>query len=96
MSILYSDISRFKSALDLVYRDLCGQAEFTTIESQLSIKIVVDKTGHVVASGRLLDGAGMGNELRFQILFDQTFLGHTLSEIDRALSEIKRSKMIKG
>lgn len=89
MSILFSDIVRFKEALEPVYRALCGTAEFTTIEGQLRIMVEVDKTGHVKASGELLDAAGIGNTLRFEIRFDQTLLWHTISEIDKAISEIK-------
>ena len=91
MSILLSDLIRFKEALEPVYRTLCGAAEFTTIEGQLRIMVEIDKAGHVKASGELLDAAGIGNTLRFVIRFDQTFLGHTISEIDKAISEIKGS-----
>ncbi len=90
MSILFSDIVRFKEQLEPVYRNLRGTAEFTTIEGQLRIKVEVDKTGHVKASGELLDAAGVGNTLRFEIRFDQTLLWHTISEIDEAIFEIKR------
>lgn len=83
-----SDMLRFKEQLEPVYRNLEGVAEFKTIEDQLAIKIEVDKLGHVQASGFLIDDFVSGNQLNFNISYDQTLLWHTISEINTALFEL--------
>lgn len=84
-----SDIIRFKKQLEPVYERLEGVAEFTTIEDQLSIRVEVDKLGHIQVSGHLLDDFVAGNKLNFNISYDQTLLWHTISEIDEALFELR-------
>ena len=83
-----SDIIRFKEQLEPLRERLEGVAEFKTIEDQLSIRIEVDKLGHVQASGYLLDDFVAGNKLYFNINYDQTLLWHTIVEIDKALLEL--------
>jgi len=92
MSLLFSELVRFKEELEPLYRTLLGKAELRTIEGQLHIVVEVDKLGHVKVKGELLDAAGVGNELRFEMCFDQTLLFHTISELDEALFEIKEKK----
>jgi hypothetical protein len=86
ISILFEEVLRFKEQLEPVYRDLKGKAEFRTLEGQLSIDINVDKFGHVIASGILKNDFSGDNELHFSLLFDQTSLRHTISEIASILS----------
>ena len=88
IDLCLSDIIRFKEQLEPVHEKLEGIAEFKTIEDQLSIRIEVDKLGHVQASGYLLDDFVAGNKLIFNINYDQTLLWHTISEIDEALFEL--------
>jgi hypothetical protein len=83
-----SDIIRFKEQLEPVYERLEGVAELKTIEDQLSIRVEVDKLGHVHVSGHLLDDFVAGNKLDFNIRYDQTLLWHTISEIDVALFQL--------
>jgi hypothetical protein len=83
-----SDIIRFKEQLEPVYERLEGVAEFKTIEDQLSIRVEVDKLGHVQVSGHLLDDFVAGNKLDFNISYDQTLLWHTISEMDEALFQL--------
>lgn len=89
MSILCSELMRFKEELEPLYRTLRGKAEFNTIERQLHLVVTVDKTGHVTVQGELMDGAGVGNELHFTLRFDQTLLWHTIAEIDEAFFAIR-------
>jgi len=91
MSILASDMKRFLEALEPVYRDLRGTAEFTTIEHQLYLKVVIDHVGHVRVTGEVRDDSSFGNRLTFTLDFDQTVLQRTLSELRYALSELQKS-----
>src|SRR5205085_6580533 len=88
ITMCLSDMIRFKEQLVPAYRDLTGEAEFKTIEDQLSIRIEVNKLGHVTATGYLIDELADGNKLTFQITYDQTLLWHTIAEIDEALFEL--------
>ncbi len=91
MMLLASDMKRFIEALEPVYRDLRGTAEFTTIERQLYLKVEVDHVGHVRVAGEVRDNASFGNRLAFGLEFDQTVLQRTLSELRHALSELQKS-----
>lgn len=86
-----SDMVRFKAQLEPVYQNLNGVAEFTTIESQLYIRIEATKLGHIQVAGFLLDDLASGNKLEFEINYDQTLLWHTISEIDEALFELSQN-----
>jgi hypothetical protein len=87
-----SDMIRFQEQLMVVYENVKGVAEFKTIEDQLAIRIEVDRLGHVVASGYLLDDFMCGNKLHFDIRYDQTLLWHTIAEIDEALFELREPR----
>lgn len=86
--ICLSDVIRFKNQLEPVHRDLKGVAEFTTIEGQLYIRIELDNLGHVQGSGYIIDDFVSGNKLTFNIDYDQTLLLHSISEIDKLLSDL--------
>ena len=91
MMILASDMKRFLEALESVYRDLRGTAEFTTIEHQLYLKVEVDRVGHIRVTGEVRDDASFGNRLTFTLGFDPTMLQRTLSELRHVVSELQTS-----
>ena len=91
MMILASDMTRFLAALEPVYRDLRGIAEFNTIEGQLGLRVECDCLGHVRVTGHVTDDPSFGNRLTFTLEFDQTILRRSLSELRVALSELQAS-----
>lgn len=91
MMILAGDMKRFLDALEPVYRDLRGTAEFTAIEHQLYLKVEINGVGHVRVTGEVRDDASFGNRLAFTLEFDQTVLRRTLSELRHALSELHKT-----
>jgi hypothetical protein len=91
LMILASDMRRFREALEPVYRDLRGTAEFTTIEDQLRLTVQADHVGHIRVTGYVKDDASFGNRLTITLGFDQTILQRTLSELSHALSELQES-----
>ena len=91
--VCLSDVVRFRERLEPVYRSLSGAAEFTTIEGQLYIRVEVNRFGHVRATGHLLDDVTTSNRLSFDLEFDQTMLGRTISEMDRALAELSPKRV---
>lgn len=68
------DFVSFKSELTRLYDKLNGIATFNTLESQVEIKIVGDGIGHLKAECEVMDYAGTGNKLEFEIDFDQTHI----------------------
>ncbi len=91
MTILFGELVLFHQQLEKLCRSLSGKAELKTIEGQLQMLVEVDRTGHITVSGELSDRAGAGNRLHFTLRFDQTFLWHTVSELDEALYEIREA-----
>lgn len=85
-SFLTSEIRGFLSPL----RDLCdsldGAAEFTTLEGQLYLKMTGDGKGHIDLVGEVLDQAGIGNRLHFNLHFDQTQLRTSVRELENLIA----------
>ena len=92
ISIVPVELLHFKEALEPVYRDVRGQAQFATMERQVAITITMDKLGHVTATGDLQGDFENNNRLVFTIKYDQTLLWHTISEIDEFLFEITKKR----
>jgi hypothetical protein len=91
LSITKTDIVRFRDELLRLYETLKGIAEFTTIESQIYLKVVTDNLGHMTVSGNLSDDCSFGNQLEFTIEIDQSHLKRTISEINAYLKTADRS-----
>ena len=62
---------------------LNGIATFHTLESQVEIKIVGDGIGHLKAECEVMDYAGTGNKLVFEINFDQTHIPKILNQLEK-------------
>lgn len=83
-AFLTEDFVRFQSLLQPLFETLTGQAEFTTLEEQLTLKIAALSRGNIEVNGIALDQAGISNKLQFHLEIDQTCLAETL----RGLNEI--------
>ena len=84
-TILTDELVSFSEQLHALYECLKGSAEFTTLEGQLSLKLVGDGRGHIHLSGGVSDRAGLGNTLSFTFEFDQTMLQQSINELDSAI-----------
>jgi hypothetical protein len=84
-----SDFERFLPQARRLYETLEGEARFETIEGQIRLVLKGDGKGHINLSGKLLDSAGIGNELSFKLEFDQTLLKGSVSEVERFLQTIR-------
>ena len=89
LMITLADIKRFRDQLQDLYKTLRGEAEFTTIEDQIRVKLTSDRLGHITATGHLMDDVGTGNKLTFTIGLDQSFLQKTLTEVDNSIRNCK-------
>ncbi len=77
------DFVSFKNELAKLYDKLNGIATFQTLENQVDIKIFSDGIGHLNAKCVVMDDAGNGNRLEFEIDFDQTYIPKILNQLEK-------------
>ena|ERR1051326_564963 len=85
-SIVTDELVRFAEQLHQLHEQLSGSAEFTTLEGQLSLALGCDARGHVTLHGEVLDQAGIGNRLSFQLDLDQSFIHQSIRELDAVIT----------
>jgi hypothetical protein len=90
LSILLQELELFRDQLTVLQQSLKGEAEFTTIENQLYLKLKADHLGHIGIEGYVMDDAGVGNKLDFSFEIDQSFLKSTLDELVSCIQESKK------
>ena len=87
------EFARFRQQLERLYDDVEGDAELSTIEYWLTLRVDGDGLGQVHVDGELFDRVGrMGNSLRFGLDIDRTYLPPIID----ALAEIESRWPIKG
>jgi hypothetical protein len=86
-TILTGDLVGFASQLRPLFETLGGSAQFSTMEEQLSLRLVGDGKGHIELRGEVSDKAGIGNRLHFKLEFDQSQLGASIRELDKVTSQ---------
>ncbi len=80
--LMTTDFYKFKQQFSRLYDNLDGMAIFDTIEGQINIKIKGDGIGHFEANCMVMDYAGTGNKLDFEIIFDQTIIPNIVGQLD--------------
>lgn len=85
-AFLTEDFVRFQSSLQPLFETLTGQAEFTTLEEQLTFKVAAVSRGNIEVNGIALDQAGIGNKIQFHFEFDQTHLAETLRDLNEIIA----------
>jgi len=86
-SVLTDELVRFLPQLRSLFETLRGSAEFLTLEGQLRLHLVGDGKGNIEMRGELADRPGDGNRLHFNLQFDQSQLGESISELEKVISE---------
>lgn len=74
--------------LKRLYTTLSGTMSFDTLEGQVMFKATVQSTGHINFDGHLMDVAGTGNELKFLLSLDQSFLPPAIDALERFVESI--------
>lgn len=77
------DFVSFKNEMEKLYDKLNGIATFYTLENQVEIKIIGDGIGHLKAECKVMDYASIGNKLKFEIDFDQTYIPKLLNQLEK-------------
>lgn len=85
-AFLTVDFVSFLAQLRDLYDSLKGEAIFSTLEEQLSIRVTGNGRGGIVVEGEALDQPGIGNKLVFELVLDQTNLLPALRELDEIVS----------
>ena len=68
-----------------LYERLGGEAELTTMEGWLTLRLTGDGRGHIEAECHLCDDPGHGNTLECYLTMDQTFLPPLLRQLAKVL-----------
>jgi hypothetical protein len=87
--LVTTDFEPFKRELEALYQSLKGQAKFNTPESQVEITIDGDGMGKLNAQCSVMDHAGIGNTLEFEIDMDQTYVPGIIRQLDTIISTFK-------
>lgn len=75
----------FVAQLEEMHRAVAGCAVFTSCEAQLELVAECATTGHIRLRGEAMDRGGTGNELRFSLELDQTYLPAVINTLRAAL-----------
>ena len=84
-AFLTSELESFHGKLASLYETLTGEAQFQTLEEQLSLTLKCDGRGQLQLQGEALDQLGVGNRLSFKILIDQTQLESSVRSLASTL-----------
>ena len=79
------ELVQLRERLDDLFHWKEDSADFTTLESWLAIRFMIDKHGRITVLGDLIDRPLDGNRLRFELSIDQSFLPSTLRDLDHAI-----------
>jgi hypothetical protein len=66
-SLRAEELRGFREALERVHASLDGEAVLQSMETWLTLRLAVDRSGRVVVTGRVVDRLGSSNELSFRI-----------------------------
>jgi len=86
-AIVTDELAAFLTQLRPLYDSLRGTAEFTTLETQVHLRLTGDGKGHIELVGEVADQPGIGNHLRFTLHFDQSQLAASIRELEKVTTE---------
>lgn len=75
------DVAAFHQRLRACYEALEGVASLATQEESLKLDVVFERNGRVAIQGTFRESHNEGNELRFRIQTDQSFIAQSLEEL---------------
>jgi hypothetical protein len=92
-AILTKELVLFVEQLRPLFETLHGSAEFVTLEDQLNLRLSGDGRGHIKLKGHVADRPGDGNQLNFNLDFDQSQLGVSIQELEKVIAEFPFRKL---
>jgi hypothetical protein len=82
-----ADFESFTKTLRALYDSLQGEAEFSPIEKQFTLKFVGAVGGHIHVTGEAWSQATYENKLTFKLELDQSYLQAPLRELENLITE---------
>lgn len=86
-TILAGELDGFLQELKSLYQTLNSNAEFTTLEEQLTLNLIGNGKGHIELRGETVDQPGIGNRLSFTLQLDQSQLATSIRELERVVAQ---------
>jgi hypothetical protein len=77
------ELVSFRAGLEAIHDSLTGEAKLDSLEGWVTLTLTGDGAGHVSVDGAVNDRPGMGNELRFRLELDQTYLPEIIDDLRR-------------
>jgi hypothetical protein len=65
-----------------VYADQNHCFTYEALEQQISFTVKGDEIGHISLEGKVMDQAGIGNELSFEMSLDQSYLPEIIVQLE--------------
>jgi hypothetical protein len=84
-SLRSDELEQFHQQVERLHERLDGEAELTTMEGWLRLRLTGDGRGHVRARCLLCDDPADGNTLECHLAIDQTFLPPLLRQLAKVL-----------
>jgi hypothetical protein len=84
-SLITEDLVQFHQQVQQLYERPGGEAELTTMEGWLTLRLTGDGRGHVEATCRLRDPAASANTLECCLNLDQSYLPPLLRQLATVL-----------
>lgn len=76
-----ADVAGFHDRLDACYQALAGEAAFRTADGNLALAVIFGRNGRVELQGTFRESHNEGNELKFSIKTDQSYIAQALGEL---------------
>ena len=84
-----ADFERLATGLRAMYESLAGQAEFSPMEGQFTLKVACGIGGHIRVTGEAWSQATFENKLEFILELDQTYLQEPLQQLEALRAECR-------
>lgn len=86
-SLRADELQGFLNALKHLDDTMRGEAELSSMEEWLTLRVSVDRVGHLDVAGEMTDRPGVGNTLRFHIGdLDQSHLRTIIDALEVAMA----------
>jgi hypothetical protein len=86
-NLMLYDFKSFLEQLEPIYRNLEGKAEMSCLEGWINIEVEGDGSGHFTAKCVASDNFSYGNQLVFNLHFDQTELKEYIRQLKAVVAE---------
>lgn len=86
-----ADFESFTKKLRALYESLQGEAEFSPLDKQFTLKFVGAGGGHINVTGEAWSQATYENKLTFMLELDQSYLQAPLRELEDLITDTSKN-----